>query len=282
MPAFLFYPQRWLEGSAEFSPAEKGIYIDLLAYQHQKGNIPTDIKRLARLVGLPQDEFDTLWEAVKGKFVVIDGNRMVNRTLDRIISENATKSATNQLTGNFATLIRQNPQISAEFKNTLKSEFNVSDYDLSDIKNETKRLTKWFYGRLESIININRDYKEDIGGTGEKGTFCQKPLPEHFNGLPDIRIGGIKELVAITKKINLTDDEVKGMWNVFKVQNLDGIKYYQDEGAVYSHFTNWMKTQNFKDNGQQPGSSASRAKSNAKSAGAYQLLEQLKKENGHN
>ncbi len=119
--------------------------------------------------------------------------------------------------------------------------------------------------------------------SGERKGFVQFPLPEHFNGLPEIRIGQIKELIGITKKVILTNDDVKGMWTVFKGQNLDGKKYYQDEGAVYSHFTNWMKTQNFKDNAGKSGSNAEqRANSNSKSAGAYELLTRLKKENGLN
>ena len=284
LPGFIFYPKKWLEGSAEFSPSEKGIYIDLLAYQYEKGSLPKEKSRLARLAGIPLIEFEPLWEAVGQKFVEIEGNRLVNRTLNEMVSENATKSATNTITGTFATLIRKNDQLTESQKILLKNEFDVTEYDLSDIQTSTKRLTKWFYSRLESItINIQVNNKEGLGGTGEKEGFCQFPLPEQFNGLPDIRIGGIIELVAITQKVTLDHDGVKRLWEVFKVQSLTGKKFYQDEGAVYSHFTNWIKIQKFKDNAGKTGTtSEQRAKSNSKSAGAYQLLEQLKKENGHN
>ena len=292
LPGFIFYPKKWLEGSAEFSPAEKVIYIDLLSYQYEKGSLPSDKKRLARLVGLSQVEFDELWEAVGVKFVEISGNRLVNRTLEQMVNQTvvkeATKSATNTLTGTFASLIRKNPQLTEEHKKTLKSEFDITEYDLLDIKKETERLTEWFYGRLESIyINISikdKEDKEGVGGKEGKGVvrFNQFPVAENFNGLPDIRIGSIIELVAITQKVKLDNEGVSKMWEVFKVQTLTGKKFYKDEGDVYSHFTNWMKYQKFKDNAGKSGtSSEQRANSNSKSAGAYQLLEQLKKENGH-
>jgi len=37
-PAFLFYTQDWLVGTKFFSFHEKGIYTDLLSYQHQSEN----------------------------------------------------------------------------------------------------------------------------------------------------------------------------------------------------------------------------------------------------
>jgi len=56
-PAFLFYPKDWISGTSEMLPNEKGIYIDLLCYQHQNSDLPNDTKRLSRIVGLGHDEF---------------------------------------------------------------------------------------------------------------------------------------------------------------------------------------------------------------------------------
>jgi uncharacterized protein YdaU (DUF1376 family) len=38
-PAFLFYPKDWITGTAFLTKTQKGIYIDLLCLQHQKGYI---------------------------------------------------------------------------------------------------------------------------------------------------------------------------------------------------------------------------------------------------
>lgn len=49
-PAFQFYPESYLAGTALFSHDQKGIYVDLLCFQWSMGRLPKEIKLLARLV----------------------------------------------------------------------------------------------------------------------------------------------------------------------------------------------------------------------------------------
>lgn len=51
-PAFQFYPDDFIAGTTEMSPAEVGAYIRLLCYQWGRGSIPlADEARLARIAG---------------------------------------------------------------------------------------------------------------------------------------------------------------------------------------------------------------------------------------
>lgn len=178
-PAFLFYSKDWLEGTAEMLPQEKGIYIDLLCHQHQKGDIPADTQRLARLVGLSETEFLPIWEGVKSKFVEANGipngtpngKRLVNRKLTEVMGERATKGHKNKIIGTLASLIRhrQEPE---KIKNLIKKAFKVDDF--TDVPTEllTERLTEWYIKRLKSIENGNAIANEDgniikEGGAGE-------------------------------------------------------------------------------------------------------------------
>lgn len=87
-------------------------------------------------------------------------------------------------------------------------------------------------------------YKDDLkGGTGEN--FKTMPKPEDCGQLPEITIGSVIELIRITKSQMVSSGQVKGLWPVFLAQNTTGKKYYQNIEAVYSHFINWIKTQNF-------------------------------------
>lgn len=243
-PAFLFYPQRWLEGTAEFTSAEKGVYIDLLSHQHQKSSLPSDTKRLCRLTGLSESEFLPIWEGIKSKFVKDSVDRLVNRTLTEITKERSSKSETNQITGKLASLIRSVNDLPQESIDYIKQGFKIEDYLPFDKESSTKRLTEWFYIRLKSIININRDIiKDSKEGVGGKKGFNTKPIYSDYNGLPEIKTGAVIQLLKITKQVDASQLEVDGLWNVFKIQNLNGIKYYQDEDAIYSHFINWAKTQ---------------------------------------
>jgi uncharacterized protein YdaU (DUF1376 family) len=62
-PAFQFYPESWFSSSKvqRMSRTERGIYIDLLAYCWLENGLPTDVRKLAELVGQKPDRFGRMW-----------------------------------------------------------------------------------------------------------------------------------------------------------------------------------------------------------------------------
>lgn len=95
--------------------------------------------------------------------------------------------------------------------------------------------------RATTNKNDNNDNNE------KKKVFNNKPSAENFNGLPQNRIDMACELIFRTQKIRVSDDDIKGLWEVFKVQNLTGENWYANEGKVYSHFLDKIKFQKFTD-----------------------------------
>jgi uncharacterized phage protein (TIGR02220 family) len=158
-PAFLMYSKDWIEGTAEYMPDEKGIYIDLLCYQHQKGSLPNDIKRLSRLVRLSEDEFIKIWDIISEKFEQID-DRLVNQKLNRVMTERSIKGKKNTITGTFAALLRKS-NLSKKDYNYVRSCFNVSDFEHLERERITERLTEWYKECLKSIANANANANED-------------------------------------------------------------------------------------------------------------------------
>lgn len=69
-----------------------------------------------------------------------------------------------------------------------------------------------------------------------------KPKKSDFNGLPEIKIGSVVQLFKFTKQVDITNEQVIGLWEIFKEQNLTGKKPYTDEDDVYGHFLNWVAT----------------------------------------
>jgi len=158
-PAFLFYSKDWIEGTAEFLPDEKGIYIDLLAHQHQKGDLPSEEKRLARIVGLSHDEFLKVWDQVGKKFEPIDtpnGVRLANKKMSVVMGERSEKGKKNKIIGTFAHVITK-LNLNNTDKSYLKSEFNVNDFVLNATEWNTERLTEWCRQRLAFIGTTNED-----------------------------------------------------------------------------------------------------------------------------
>lgn len=182
-PAFLFYSKDWLEGTAEMTPDEKGVYIDLLAHQHQKGSLPADTKRLAKMVGISEQEFLTVWTLLKNKFNQTD-DRMVNRKLSEVTTDRLSKSHTNRITGKFATLIRSVKHLPKKDVETLKKEFKLTDFDHLPTELATERLTEWFYKRLQCIGDANAN-EDGIGNTNTDATAKKNDSTENlFSGLP--------------------------------------------------------------------------------------------------
>jgi hypothetical protein len=62
--------------------------------------------------------------------------------------------------------------------------------------------------------------------------------------LPTVKIGAVIELFSITKGMKSEETQILSLWEIFKIQNFTGKKYYADESDTHSHFLNWCKTQN--------------------------------------
>jgi len=125
--------------------------------------------------------------------------------------------------------------------------------------------------------NSKQDSKPDSNNIrkqeDKKTSFITMPLPENFNGLPEIKIGSVIQLFKITKQTDISKQDVSGLWEVFKIQNLTGKKFYEDEDAVYSHFINWTKKQNIE---KKNGTDKQPVGTTKFNVGANQLLERLK------
>lgn len=153
-PAFLFYPKDWLQGTAKLMPEEKGIYIDLLAHQHQDGDLPNNTKRLSRIVGLSESEFLPIWECIKDKFVETDNNRLVNRKLTELMTERLDKGLKNKIIGTLASVFRLSTA-PYDLKFQAKKTFDYSEFLEVEQPKLTETITEWFHKRLKSIGNAN-------------------------------------------------------------------------------------------------------------------------------
>lgn len=67
-PAFQFYASDFLTGTNEMTVDEVGIYIRLLATSWDKGPLPMEPSRLARVAGADIDRFIPAWQVVRKKW----------------------------------------------------------------------------------------------------------------------------------------------------------------------------------------------------------------------
>lgn len=135
--------------------------------------------------------------------------------------------------GSFEILIEDNPS-----KNSTENSTKIPS------ENSTKNSTKNFD---ENPEKIPEEKPPDL--TDKKIGFDQRPRAENFNGLPEQYVSTAIRLCVQTGKGTITEATVTEMWEIFKVQHLTGEEFYPNAGKVYSHFTNWIKLQNFDKNG---------------------------------
>lgn len=180
-PAFLMYSKDWLSGTAEYMPDEKGVYIDLLCYQHQNNGLPKDTERLAKMVGLSHESFLKIWQVISKHFIESD-NRMVNQKLQKVMNNRAEKSHINTITGTFAGILRLGNYSSRQYK-YLRDNFKVSNFINYPKEEITERLTEWIDTCLKSIGNGNEDvnnYKKVLEKVLSENSII---LPEGFEPL---------------------------------------------------------------------------------------------------
>jgi len=206
-PAFLFYPKDWLQGTSSLMPDEKGVFIDLLAHQHQDKDLPNDTRRLARMCGMSENEFLIIWETLKNKFTITETNRLVNRKLTEITTERLTKSATNRVTGTFASVIK-NSGLDWETKEKIKKEFKTEGFLTVSDRNLTERLTEWLAERLKTIGNGNGNINK--GGAGGKRKYDKEIFGIEIT--PDkeyvVLSDGEKQRLGKSQRINAQHDSL--------------------------------------------------------------------------
>lgn len=158
-PAFLFYSKDWLEGTAEMTPTEKGIYVDLLCYQHQRGFLPEDTKRIALLVGMAHDEFLIHWEMVGSKFAKQTDGKLLNKKLLTISAERKAHSRVRAIVGTFGALLRI-LKTSDTNKQKLRKMFNAKDFELIPENELSDHINIWL---ATCLPNCQAKAKQTIG-----------------------------------------------------------------------------------------------------------------------
>lgn len=190
-PAFLFYSNDFYEGTRMMLPEERACYIDLLIYQHQRGIIPNDIKRLVMYCSGCSE--DVVNRVLNQKFNQTD-NGWLNKRLIKEQAERSEFKPKRIASATFAGLISSNNLTKVQIKK-LKSAFKIENFiyedgsKINDFEEIKIKIKKWFTDMLNQMVkNIededrdeNKDKDKDInkkGGVGGKQNhFITFPFP---------------------------------------------------------------------------------------------------------
>ncbi len=229
-PAFLFYPKDWLEGTAEMHPNEKGVYVDLLCYQHQKGSLPSDEKVLARLVRLSDSEFKKIWENLSVKFINHTG-RLQNERLSIEINERKEKAHKNKIIGIFSAFLRTHKLSTVDY-DFLKKVFKHEIF--ADVDNErlNERINEWCNERL-------LERSKSIANATANTIYIIKPISEWIE---KYMLDG-KWLEDCGKSLSVGKPTVMNYLSQFRTHLGTQKVEQKSEEDFRSHFMNWARKQ---------------------------------------
>lgn len=261
-PAALFFIAKWLAATAEMKADCRGWYLNLILHQFDKKDLPNDIEELASLAQVRVSEYEqfkqVFEQVLKHKFEQNSRGRLENPMAKEIIKSREDFKEKRSDAGKmsyFIQFIRKNLCTDENIIHFTKKHADLTEIDT---KNE-QVLEQVFKQTVELYINVNSIdtnligklmLKEGIVETSYRkersgNSFNQFPKPEDFNGLPELTIGQSIQYISITKRVDVSEDDVKGLWGFFKTKHLTGKKFYQDEGSVYTHFLESLKYQKF-------------------------------------
>lgn len=230
-PAFLFYPNDWIGGTLGMTFEEKGAYMELLMAQFNRGHMTNHM--CGQVVG-------QIWDKIKDKFKKDSNGLWYNERLEAEIlkRQNYTKSRLNNRSGkNQYTKNKEND----DGHMTSHMSGHTTIHMIGHMENEN-------INTINTLKNTNTDKRKEKekNEKKEKEKFPEFPLPENIGDIPQIKIQASIEAIYLTKRMRIDEDRIKKMWEVFKIQNLDGKTWYANETKVHRHFINWVKNQNFK------------------------------------
>jgi hypothetical protein len=197
-PAFLMYSKDWLSGTKEMSHVEKGVYIDLLCYQHQNNGLPNVVEKIARIAGMSLIEFIPVWNELKCKFIPGENDRLFNSKLTKEIERRGSFSRTKTIFGIFGAFLKK-LNLEKSIIDKIKKDFDIQQFTNipeANLKAEVEAQLKLML-QLALIATATATGTETItfeGGMGE--TFTKQSSKPHL----------FKDSIYFTDKQKWRDD----------------------------------------------------------------------------
>lgn len=163
-PAFLFYSTDFYEGTRTMLPEERACYVDLMIYQHQRGPIPNDLKRV--LLYCNGVDEATLKATLQAKFK-LTSEGWINEKLAQIIEERKEYTEGQSKNGTVGQFWKKSKAILSkkeynQLRDLLYNQTKEQIYErIKDLDINEASLKAMLEGLLKHLENENRDEDED-------------------------------------------------------------------------------------------------------------------------
>lgn len=182
-PAFLFYPEKWIVGAAGMKWEAKGVYIHLLAFQHQKNGLPVKPDELAELIGMELQSFLIVWNdyGLSKKFSEKEG-RLFNERLHEIMHERSHQAKVNKVIAVYREVLKK-MNFSQKDREEVKKAFDVSIFLNETHETLHESITKWLTNRFTNLISTNTINNTNTGVKEKPQDFLKRYNEIEFDNL---------------------------------------------------------------------------------------------------
>lgn len=173
-PAFLFYSNDFYEGTRMMLPEERACYIDLMIYQHQRGYIPDDPKRLALYCSGVSEA--TLKGVLEAKFKHSDKG-WYNERLFEIMEDRKAYSSKQSENGQVGQFFKKTKKClkANEYKDLIAYIYS-DEYGKDTLISDLKKY-KTFEATLKALLKASLKHLEDVN-VNENEIIINKELSD--------------------------------------------------------------------------------------------------------
>ena len=260
-PAALFYINDWLTATKGMKAEAKGWYLNLILFQFEMGELPSDIEELANLCDVRFSEFDkfkqVFEQVLKQKFKLNENNCLENTNAKSIIQSRELfkhKRSNSGKLSYFLKFINENYKVKKPEINFIKKNVNLTNIDLKNkqVLKQVFKQTRELYINENENENISEIINENENEKVSSKDFKPNNSEIVFNTLPELQeelINSETWLIELAGIYNITTEEVVIKLNIFlKEQNADEniIRPLTD---IKRHFRNYLKLNIVKEKG---------------------------------
>lgn len=206
-PAFLFYTNDFDSGTKFLTNEQLGIYVRVLMAQHQHGRLTE--KQILFIMGKMDEE-------VILKFKKDDKGLYFNERLENEINRRKA----------FSESRRENVKKrynSTSVDTSVNTSVNTSELRM---ENENKTINN-------NTINVKNGFFASSKNLGLE--------------LSEINIDACIQYLYLTKQKKVDKGFIIQLWGIFKIKEFTGVKFYNSEADIFSHFLNTLKFEKIED-----------------------------------
>lgn len=250
---FTFYPKDWWTSDTFFdlSPVERYFYLECIFMMYVNGGSIASNKTLVER-RLGSTISDNVWLKIVDKMIQTEDGQLTHESVNsRLRKANAArengKSGGRPTGSKSAAKNPENPEEKPNGNPLYKSKSKIESKSEREIKNGLgfESDSDLLQAKKKAPERLPEEPEHELKAQWDQMGMIY-PKAENVGAIPDHFAESLIRQVRVMKKVDLTMNEVRDLWEAWKLQKLDGKAEYRDMNGVYQNFVNTYRDKNIR------------------------------------